>query len=184
MKHLTCKKSVLGLVCVVVWAVVIASVCLYIACEKETFTASDFGFTAKVENVTRSGATFIISHSSVDANENITLLNSTNNINMVYVRNLDSFSFVDSFSTGGSEFYQMERLEKGKWVKVEAKTDSFISTLPLCVIPFDESVKFNIDWSERYGALSSGTYRLIKNISSKFGTETVELDVCAEFEIK
>lgn len=185
MKALNKKIMISGLVLIFIAAAVITAVCISLNDSEDVLTAADFGLTATVENVTKSSATYILSHSSDDVCDTVKVINSTNNISMVYARDMDSVKFVGSFSTGGDEFYRIERLEKGEWINVEPKINGFISTLDChSITSLDKPLEFKIDWCERYGALSAGTYRLVKNVSARFGTETIDLDVYAEFEIK
>lgn len=72
--------------------------------------------------------------------------------------------------------YSLQILEKGKWHKIECYQDW---TLDLVELAPADSVSIFVDWTNYYGELPHGTYRLVKEVTI---TDEVFL-VCCEFGI-
>ena len=83
----------------------------------------------------------------------------------------------------GSE-YEIEYLEGDEWIPVAERTEAFFTLIAHGIAPGEKNV-FSADFEARYGALSSGKYRVLKDIKllNEDGTECGSQRVYAEFEI-
>ncbi len=77
------------------------------------------------------------------------------------------------------EDYSVEKRENGKWKSVETK-GNYIVKWPAYYPGKTGKLDFNIDWSERYGELENGEYRIVKTVSTSDG----EIELYAEFTIE
>lgn len=62
----------------------------------------------------------------------------------------------------GNPFW-IEKEQDGKWYKLKAK-EGIAFTLPAYGIKSGEVKKWDLDWEDMYGKLTSGTYRIIKSV--------------------
>ncbi len=83
----------------------------------------------------------------------------------------------------GSE-YEIEYLEGTEWIPVAERTEAFFTLIAHGIASGEKNV-FSADFEGRYGALSSGKYRVVKDIKllNEDGTECGSQRVYAEFEI-
>lgn len=80
--------------------------------------------------------------------------------------------------------FRLETFLNSKWVNVEPIEDLNF-TLPAYALKANESVTLKIDWQYGYGSLSSGKYRLVKEVTREFEDDSREMYyVAAEFTIK
>lgn len=82
-------------------------------------------------------------------------------------------------------YYTIEKSEDGDWKKL----DAIIGWIPkenpdLYTIKSKEEKELNIDWSDVYGELESGTYRLVKSLRKSASIESRTYTLYAEFDIK
>ena len=76
------------------------------------------------------------------------------------------------------EGYRIEKKENGEWKPVKQ-----IGTYSFNLIAWGTvtgELKFNLDWSERYGDLENGEYRIVKTLDTAGG----KLELYAEFVIE
>lgn len=121
-------------------------------------SASDYGISATAENVTPKGLDYVLKQSNSDG----------------YYRlaSKSEYSFV------------LERKEGDFWEEVKPLKESYILEYATYWIPAEENVVISIDWSEFYGDLKAGTYRISKHIYCDAYGNDVDFDVYAEFNIK
>jgi hypothetical protein len=78
--------------------------------------------------------------------------------------------------------YEIEIKQDGSWHKINVQLDF---TLPSYGLKSGESKQIELDWENGYGKLSTGEYRIIKDIDVEQEDETFEsFYVSAEFTIK
>ena len=80
--------------------------------------------------------------------------------------------------------FVLERKEGDFWEEVKPLKESYILEYATYWIPAEENVVISIDWSEFYGDLKAGTYRISKHIYCDAYGNDVDFDVYAEFNIK
>ena len=83
----------------------------------------------------------------------------------------------------GSE-YNIEYLEENDWIPVAERTEAFFNAIAYGLASGEENV-FSINTESRYGALSDGKYRIIKDISllNEDGVMCGSQRIFAEFEV-
>ena len=71
-------------------------------------------------------------------------------------------------------WFRIDKKENGKWRGLEPIDENYVfDAIGLILKPYGETEE-KIDWSQLYGELEKGEYRLVKNISGKYiGTEFV-----------
>lgn len=62
--------------------------------------------------------------------------------------------------------YVIEKKENGEWKRLKALNDTVILSLDAFTVGYDKTAVFNIDWTDRYGVLKSGEYRILKSFLS------------------
>lgn len=62
--------------------------------------------------------------------------------------------------------YSLQMEKDGKWYQVESQ-DPMAVTLELLWLPAGTSDTYEIKWDSSYGKLSSGNYRIVKNVSDE-----------------
>lgn len=62
--------------------------------------------------------------------------------------------------------YSLQMEKDGKWYQVESR-DPMAVTLELLWLPAGTSDTYEIKWDSSYGKLSSGHYRIVKNVSDE-----------------
>ena len=118
---------------------------------------SDFGVSATAENVTAKGLDYVLKQD-------------------------DSKGYYGLASK--SEYsYVIERLVGGFWEEVKPLKDFYILEYATGWIPSEEKVVISIDWSEYYGDLPEGNYRISKHFYCDAYGDDVNFDVFAEFNI-
>lgn len=70
----------------------------------------------------------------------------------------------------GSPFWLEIRDENGNWREAETYELEFVWTAEAWLIPMNDTVRWEVDWSWLYGSLPDGTYRLSKEIMDFRGT--------------
>ena len=66
------------------------------------------------------------------------------------------------------EWYKLVKVENGEWLELETLTGRLVFN-ELAYVPDSQGeVKFVIDWAETYGELPAGTYRLMKDVNSRY----------------
>ena len=82
----------------------------------------------------------------------------------------------------GSDF-GIQRYEDGSWVDLEP-AEGTAWTMVAYSVPLDDSVSWHIDWTDIFGTLEPGRYRLCKGISDHRAPGDTEYTVFyAEFEV-
>lgn len=76
------------------------------------------------------------------------------------------------------EGYRIEKKENWKWQHVKQIGTYYINMAALSTVTGE--LKFNLDWSERYGELENGEYRIVKTLDTAGG----KLELYAEFVIE
>ena len=103
------------------------------------------------------------------------------NYKTVQVENV-SISIEDVSSTGGTviikdtneepytygEWYKIEKNSNGKWIEVDTVISDYGFNEIAYLTNEDGEVRFSIDWEWLYGELSSGNYRLLKEVANKY----------------
>ena len=90
-------------------------------------------------------------------------------------------------NNSGKEFqygnpYKMEIKQNGEWYKISVEINF---TLPAFSLKSKESKEIELNWENGYGKLTSGTYRIIKEINYEKEEGNVEtFNVAVEFTIK
>ena len=77
------------------------------------------------------------------------------------------------------EGYIIEKNENGEWKSVKQVGEYFIKMISWST-GINGKLNFNINWSERYGELENGEYRIVKSVSTPEG----ERELYAEFTIE
>ena len=129
------------------------------------YTPSELGISAKAENVTSKGLDYVITQSG------------------------DPLGFNKyngrGFSTKSEYSYVLERFDGVSWETVEPLKESYIYEYATPWVPLNTSTTIHIDWSEFYGELPAGKYRISKNFYFGIAAfDEANFDVFAEFEIK
>lgn len=62
------------------------------------------------------------------------------------------------------EWYRIEKEENEEWEKIEEK-DSYVFTEMVYIMEKNSKIELKIDWSNVYGELEKGKYRLIRRIN-------------------
>ncbi|MBR4890963.1 MAG: hypothetical protein IKU15_06715 [Clostridia bacterium] len=66
------------------------------------------------------------------------------------------------------EWYKIVKVEDGNWIELETLVGR-IAFNELAYVPDSHGeVKFVIDWAATYGELPAGTYRLMKDVNSRY----------------
>lgn len=82
----------------------------------------------------------------------------------------------------GADF-NIQRHENGQWVDVEPLQELFWTTIAYSV-PLNDSVSWNVDWTQTFGALEPGLYRFCKGVTDHHAPGDNDYAVFyAEFEI-
>ncbi len=79
---------------------------------------------------------------------------------------------------GYGENYSIEKKENGEWKTVKPIGQS--SFLLISMGTLTGELKFDLDWSERYGELENGEYRIVKSVDTAEGKR----ELYAEFTIE
>lgn len=120
---------------------------------KETL-ASPWGVTFSTKNVTKTGLTLVCTQSGGDP--------------------------TGSLETGS--FYALEILKGNTWEKVPFALDTeevnYAWTMEAWIIPINDSVDWQVDWSFLYGELSEGVYRIKKEITDFRKTGDYDKQMC------
>ena len=79
--------------------------------------------------------------------------------------------------------YGIEKYEDGQWIAVQPLHELYWTTVAYSV-PLNDSVTWNIDWSDSFGTLESGLYRFCKSITEHHAPgDNDSITFYAEFEI-
>ena len=79
--------------------------------------------------------------------------------------------------------YGIEKYEDGQWIAVQPLHELYWTTVAYSV-PLNDSVTWNIDWSDSYGTLEPGLYRFCKSITEHHAPgDNDSIIFYAEFEI-
>lgn len=78
--------------------------------------------------------------------------------------------------------FTLEKKENGSWYKMKNIND-LVFNMPAFSVPVGGSVEMNISWEVFYGALESGTYRIVKDVTIQ-SEPNEEIVVAAEFTIE
>lgn len=79
---------------------------------------------------------------------------------------------------GYGENYSIEKKENEEWKPVKQIGTYFVKMVSIGTLTGE--LKFDLDWSERYGELENGEYRIVKTLDTKGG----KLELYAEFVIE
>lgn len=79
----------------------------------------------------------------------------------------------DFYFTYGAD-YGIEKYENGKWVQLADPENYAVITIAYLLLPYSSSEEIKLDWEWRYGKLSEGEYRIVKNFDK---TETFEYNL-------
>ncbi len=128
-------------------------------------TPADVGISAKAENVTSKGLDYVVTQTGDPLGFN--KYNSR------------------GFSTMSEHTYVLERFDGLSWTAVNPLKESYIYEYATPWVPLNASTTIRIDWSEYYGELPAGKYRISKNFYFNIDVfDDANFDVYAEFEIK
>lgn len=145
-------------------AILMSVICMlaFAACSANTGSdgsesyAKDWGITLTVKDVTSSGLTLACSQSGGIAK--------------------------GSLETGSE--YWLEKLENNVWIKVQPAADP-VWDMMSHLIPRDETIEWNLNWTWLYGEIGAGNYRICKTIMDFADSGVSESQFyCAEFEIE
>lgn len=78
-------------------------------------------------------------------------------------------------SIGYGEWYRIDKQVKGEWRGLKAKDEDYIVDAIGYLIESGKEVEEKIDWTDLYGELKKGKYRLVKDIGSEY--VAVEFDI-------
>ena len=79
--------------------------------------------------------------------------------------------------------FNIQKYEKNQWVDVEPLQELFWTTVAYSV-PLNDSVTWNVDWSNTFGTLEPGLYRFCKGITDhRAPGDSDYATFYAEFEI-
>lgn len=120
-------------------------------------TSDSWGVALTVKNVTPTGLTIVCTQSG---GENVAELHS-------------------------GHYYRLEELHGDHWHECEIVFEGdYAFTAEAWIIPMEDSVEWHTGWEWLYGALSPGTYRVVKEIMNFRGTGDFDVDeYYAEFTI-
>ena len=119
------------------------------------YPSVNWGITLKTENATPNGATIILSQEG---------------------------GYLPNRLIYGSN-YNIQKFEDNQWVDVEPLQELIWTTVAYSV-PLDDSVTWNIDWSNMFGSLEPGFYRFCKGITDhRAPGDSDHATFYAEFEI-
>ena len=76
--------------------------------------------------------------------------------------------------------YEIEIKKEGEWYKIDAELNF---NLPAFALKAHETTELELNWEDAYGALATGTYRIIKNIGYKEEGEYKSFPVSVEFNM-
>ena len=79
---------------------------------------------------------------------------------------------------GYGENYSREKKENEEWKPVKQIGTYFVNAVSIGTLTGE--LKFNLDWSERYGELENGEYRIVKTLDTEGG----KLELYAKFTIE
>ena len=79
----------------------------------------------------------------------------------------------DFYFTYGADYY-IEKYENGTWLQLPDPEDYAVITIAYLLLPDSTSEEINLNWEWRYGKLSKGEYRIVKNFDK---TETFEYNL-------
>lgn len=84
------------------------------------------------------------------------------------------------------EYYRIDKKEDQKWTKMKSINKNDLMILNINEIEGEKSIEKNIDWSELYGTLRKGDYRLVKEIYGQKQTDGVTIGeyIAVEFIIE
>ncbi len=82
---------------------------------------------------------------------------------------------------GGTCEYKVEKFKNKKWKKLYKK-ENCISTSQYSYVDENGILEISLDWTETYGKLEKGKYRIIKNANLE--KENKPYDFSVEFEIQ
>ncbi len=80
---------------------------------------------------------------------------------------------------GCGESYSIDKKENGEWKSVN-QINSYPFNLLGLIPGKDGKIECNLDWSERYGELENGEYRIVKSVNTAEGKR----ELYAEFTIE
>ncbi len=82
------------------------------------------------------------------------------------------------------DFFWIEKEEDGKWHRLE-QINPFNSLAILYMIKAGEQKELRIDWEEIYQSLDTGKYRVVKEVSFRYGNQNgKKFYISAEFTIE
>ena len=89
------------------------------------------------------------------------------------------------WQSGNMRDYALERESDGKWYTVEPKGD-FANTMELMLFGPGDKLVHTFDFSERYGVLAAGKYRVVKSwwANATDTTEAGEFYLTLEFSVE
>ena len=76
------------------------------------------------------------------------------------------------------ENYSIEKKENEEWKPVKQIGTYFVNLITMSTLTGE--LKFDLDWSERYGELENGEYRIVKTLDTEGG----KLELYAKFTIE
>ena len=79
---------------------------------------------------------------------------------------------------GYGENYSIEKKENEEWKPVKQIGTYFVNAVSIGTLTGE--LKFNLDWSERYGELENGEYRIVKTLDTEGG----KIELYAKFTIE
>ncbi len=137
------------------------------------YSAEDWGISAEVSEVSNNSISFVIRQDGGSVWQELEM----NEVSM----NLEGFRFSETD-------YYIEKFNGSYWIYLEplnSKPQIIAGVGKYSVLELSESLGFTVDWSERYGALPVGQYRLVKEFSVKDNSfSQINVPVYIDFEVK
>ena len=74
----------------------------------------------------------------------------------------------NTFQIGYDEWFRIDKKQEGKWIEQEIINKDYIVNALAYLIKGDSNSEHKVDWSNLYGKLSNGQYRLVKKVNEKY----------------
>ena len=64
-------------------------------------------------------------------------------------------------------WYKLEKLDNDEWKEMDTIKDNYLFTDVAYLVDENKEIKFVMAWEDIYGKLTSGTYRLVKDVNNR-----------------
>ncbi len=137
------------------------------------YSADDWGISAEVSEVSNNSVSFVIRQDGGSVWQDLEM----SEVSM----NLEGFMFSETD-------YYIEKFNGSYWTYLEplnSKPQIIAGVGKYSVLELSGSLEYSVDWFEKYGKLSEGQYRLVKEFSVKDNSfSRINVPVYVNFEVK